>query len=180
MYGILDSAEAGGKNDFWTHQERLASTVEKRLQMLAPCSTVDSDPMLLFAHMLGHSAVVFHSNTAQKQASRTLDHQLVTGAYERRASVAALEIVRLAKAVPSLSCFKAHPFLPDPLTCAATFLSTPSNSVVDGTDGVDYLFRVLREVQVVNSLAREYFQSPMFRNVTLFPDVSLELGWLNT
>ncbi|KAF7554213.1 hypothetical protein G7Z17_g3057 [Cylindrodendrum hubeiense] len=137
--------------DFWTRHEWLASAVETRLQILAPCSAVDSDPMLLFAHMLAHSAVVFHSNTVQRQAAscRTLDQRLVTGAYERRASVAALEVVRLAKAVPSLSCFKAHPFLPDPLTCAAKFLSTHSNTVVGGNDGVEDLLRVLRDVQTL-------------------------------
>ncbi|KND87343.1 Oleate activated transcription factor 3 [Tolypocladium ophioglossoides CBS 100239] len=147
-------------HNFWTRQEWLASAVEKRLQMLVSCSAVDSDPMLLFAQMLAHSAVVFHSNTVQRRAAsfRTLDQHLVTGAYDRRASVAALEIVRLAKAVPSLGCFKAHPFLPDPLTCAATFLSTPSNTVVGGNDGVEHLLRVLRDVQVINSLAREHFQ----------------------
>ncbi|RYP24100.1 hypothetical protein DL767_008676 [Monosporascus sp. MG133] len=145
--------------DFWNSQEWLASAVEKRVQMLVPCPAVDSDPMLLFAHMLAHSAVVFLSNTVQRASWRTMEQQLVMAAYERRASVAALEIVRLAKAVSSLSCFKAHPFLPDPLICAATFLSTSSNTVVGGNDGVEHLLRVLRDVQVINSLAREHFQS---------------------
>lgn len=141
--------------DFWARQEWLASVAERRVQMLVPCSAVDTDPILLFAHMLAHSAVVFLSNTVQRAPWRTLDQQLATAAYERRASVAAMEIVRLAMAVPSLSCFKAHPFLPDQLAAAAAFLSTPSNTVVGGNDGVEHLLRALRDVQVINCLARE-------------------------
>jgi hypothetical protein len=164
--------------DFWANQGWLAAAVEKRVQMLtttctpststgsSPAPAVDSDPMLLFAHLLAHSAVVFLSVTVQQRAAwHTLEQQLVMAAYERRASVAALEIVRLAgAAVPMLSYFKVHPFLPDPLSCAAAFLSTTSSSNMNGVlmggadmnDGVEQLLRVLRDMQVVNSLAREH------------------------
>ncbi|KAH8693294.1 fungal-specific transcription factor domain-containing protein [Talaromyces proteolyticus] len=164
------------QHDFWPRQEWLASTIEKRLQMLAPCSAVDSDPMLLFAHLLAHSAIVFHSNTVQRQTAScgTLQQQFVSSAYERRASVAALEIVRLAKTVPLLSCLKAHPFLPDPLICAATFLSTASNTIVDSNNGVGHLLRVLRDVQAINSLAREHFQSLKLIDVVPCQGISLE------
>lgn len=145
--------------DFWTHQEWLASAVEKRIQMLAPCAAVDNEPMLLFAHMLAQSAVLFLSNTVQRASWHTLEPQVVAAAYERRAAVAALEIVRLARAVPSLSCFKVHPFLPDALTSAAVFLSARCNSVVGASGGVEQIRRVLRDVQVINSLAREHYES---------------------
>lgn len=152
--------ESGSKSyDFWTHQEWLASAVEKRIQMLAPCVTVDNDPMLLFSHILAQSAVVFLSNTVQRTPWHTLEHQLVTTAYERRASVAALEVVRLMKAVPSLSCFKVHPFLPDALTCAAAFLSARCTTVVGARGSVEQILRVLRDVQVINSLAREHCET---------------------
>lgn len=153
--------EAGTKPsyDFWTHQEWLASAVEKRIQMLAPwCAAVDNEPMLLFTHILAQSAVVFLSITVQRASWHTLEPQLVTAGYERRASVAALEIVRLARVVPSLSCFKVHPFLPDALTCAAKFLSTRCNTVVGGNGGVEQILRVLRDVQAINSLAREHYE----------------------
>ena len=146
--------------DFWTHQEWLASAVEKRIQMLSPwCAAVDNEPMLLFTHILAQSAVVFLSNTVQRASWHTFEPQLVTAGYERRASVAALEIVRLARAVPSLSCFKVHPFLPDALTCAATFLSARYDTVAGGSGGVEQILRVLRDVQVINSLAREHYES---------------------
>ncbi|KAK3304868.1 fungal-specific transcription factor domain-containing protein [Chaetomium strumarium] len=147
--------------DFWTQQEWLASAVERRVQTLVPYSPVDGDPMLLFAHMLAHSAIVFLSDTVQSASwhTSTLEQQLVTAAYARRATVAALEIVRLAKTVPALSCFKAHPFLPDPLACAANFLSAPFTPVVGRNEGVEQLLRVLQDAQVINGLAREHFQS---------------------
>ncbi|KAK3681625.1 hypothetical protein B0T22DRAFT_433896 [Podospora appendiculata] len=175
---------AGVEYPFWMRQDWLASAIEKRVQILVvPGGPVDSDPMLLFAHMLAHSAVVFLSNTItlpersttnpdRRWGQRTMEQQLVAAAYERRATVAAFEIVRLARAVPSLSCFKAHPFLPDPLTAAVNFLSSRSALpgpggdgggggggavCVGSSDGVEQMLGVLRDVQVINSLAREHF-----------------------
>jgi hypothetical protein len=148
--------------DFWTHQKRLASAVEKHVQVLGTTSSVhvDSGPMLLFAHMLAHSAVIKLGHTAQRASSawRTVEQQGATAAYERRASSAAAEMVRLAKQVPSFSCFKAHPFLPDPLACAASFLTARSGNVALADDvGVQHLLRLLRDMQGMNSLARGYF-----------------------
>ncbi|KAH6641047.1 hypothetical protein F5144DRAFT_505989 [Chaetomium tenue] len=155
----LNDAGTKPRYDFWTHQEWLAAAVEKRIQMLAPCAAVDNEPMVLFTHLLAQSAVVFLSNTVQRASWHTPEPRLVMAAYERRAAVAALEIVRLARAVPPLSCFRVHPFLPDALTCAATFLSARCNTVVGGSSGVEQIRRALRDVQVINSLAREHYES---------------------
>ncbi|KAK4447397.1 fungal-specific transcription factor domain-containing protein [Podospora aff. communis PSN243] len=145
--------------DFWANQERLASAAEKRIQILGSSTVgIDNDPMLLFAHILAHGAFLSLSDTARRTPGVALEQQLVS-AYERRASVAALEIGRLAKAVSSLSCFKAHPFLPDLLSYAAAFLSTPSESVMGGCDVVGQILCVLKELQVVNILAREHLQT---------------------
>jgi hypothetical protein len=144
-----------GPYDFWMQQERLASAVERRIQILTPCSAVDDSPMLLFAHMLAHGAVILLSKTAEQAPSQTLEQEILIAAYQRRASVAAWEIVRLAKAVPSLSAFRMHPFLPDPLVSAAAFLSTKSSALVGGKNGVQQVLRVLDDAQVINSLARE-------------------------
>ena len=153
----------GESSDFWTRQKRLAMAVEKRVQVLGTTSSrhIDSDPLLLFAHMLAHSAIIKLSHTAQRASStwRTVEQQNTTAAYEHRASTAAAEMVRLAKHVPSFSAFKAHPFLPDPLACAVSFLNTRSANFAPADEvGVQHLLRLLRDMQDMNSLARGYFR----------------------
>jgi hypothetical protein len=133
--------------------------VEKRVQTLILCPAVDSDPMLLFAHMVAHSAVIFLCSTIQRPSWSSMEQKLVVAAYERRASVAALEIVRLAKVVPPLSYFKLHPFLPEPLNRAATFLSAALERVVGARNGIEEILGVLEEVQGVNTFAREHLDS---------------------
>ena len=145
--------------DFCIRQGWLATAVERRVQMLSPSPAIDSDPMLLFTHMLAYRATVHLSNTVQRSSWRTVDQQVLTAGYQHRAAQAASEIVRLAKAVPYLSPFKAHPFLPDTLACAATFLTTQAGSQGSGCDGVKDLLRVLRELQDTHSLARDYLQT---------------------
>lgn len=61
--------------------------------------------------------------------------------------------------MPSSACFKAHPFLPDPLASAAAYLT---RSVTGGgrpgtgnAVAAQQLVRVLRDMQGINSLARD-------------------------
>ncbi|KAL4738034.1 fungal-specific transcription factor domain-containing protein [Aspergillus similis] len=159
--------------DFCIRQNWLSNAVDRRVQMLqqVAASAVDSDPMLLFTQTLGHRAAVHLSDTVQQVSWRALagspvDQQLLSpgatmslsaAAYHQMATHAAGEIVRLAKAVPSLSPFKAHPFLPDTLACAATFFST-GNPDPTGGEGVQHLLRVLSELRNTHSLARDYLQ----------------------
>ncbi|KAL9619496.1 MAG: hypothetical protein Q9160_005859 [Pyrenula sp. 1 TL-2023] len=150
---------ASESSDFWTRQKRLALAVEKRVQVLGTRSSghVDSDPMLLFVHMLANSAVIKLSLTAQRASStwRTVEQQNTVVAYEHRASSAAAEMVRLAKQVPSFSAFKAHPFLPDPLACTVGFLTARNANFAPNDDVcVQQLLRLLRDMQDMNSLAR--------------------------
>ena len=144
--------------EFWARHKLLASAVEKCVVLLRQHQmppAVERDPMLFFADMLAHSAVVHLSCTVQRTPWQTVEDQLMTDAYEQRASRAASEMVRLAKAVPLFSCFKAHPFLPDPLAAATTFLITHANLNEGGEDGVKHLLRLLRSLSDVNTLARE-------------------------
>lgn len=155
----LNTDEGNGvsSGDFWTRQQRLASAVEKRVQMLGSIPATDSnDAMLLFARMLAHSAVIKLGQAAQvvgvssTTGWRTMEQQRAV--FERRAANAAAEMVQLATQIPSFHCFKAHPFLPDPLGYAASYLSEDR--------GAQQLLRVLVEMQGMNSLARGYFSEP--------------------
>lgn len=73
-------------------------------------------------------------------------------AYEERISWATAEIVRLNKRLPSLSYFKAHPFLPNLLSSAVTFFLPQCPIEYDQAD-VEVLLCLLKNLRDVNSLA---------------------------
>ena len=125
-------------------------------------SAVEHDPMLLFAHILAQSAVLYLNCTVQRTPGQTVEHQLMTRAYEQRASQAASEIVRLAKAVPSFSCFEAHLFLQNPLAAATTFLIIHPNLNEGGEDSVKQILHLLRNLSDINKLALKPLSIAMF------------------
>ncbi|KAJ6024717.1 hypothetical protein N7540_005514 [Penicillium herquei] len=149
---------------FWIRQKRLTTAVEQRMQILSTTLPINADnsPLILLAHTLVHSAIIKLGHTAEHAHAgcfwRTAEQPGTTAVYERRAVAAAKEMVRLAKQVPSFSCFRGHPFLPDPLACAANYLMSrvgnlpPSNEV-----DAQHILRLLRDMQGINSLANAYF-----------------------
>ncbi|KAG6361749.1 hypothetical protein INS49_009977 [Diaporthe citri] len=143
----------------WARHERLASAVERRVATLAQipaAPTVERDPMLFFTRMLAHSAIVYLGTTLLQMPWQAAEHQHSTRGvvlvYEQHASRAALEMARLVKASPSLSRFKAHPFLPNLLGSALAYLNTQT-VVSDGQPGAEVLLQLLRDLRDVNSLA---------------------------
>lgn len=144
--------------DFCIHQGWLATALERRVQMITPSPAVDSDPMLLFTHMLAYRATVQLSNTVQRASWQTANHQVLVASYQSRAAQAAAQIARLAKAVPHHSPFKTHPFLPDTLARAAVFLASQANPQGGDWDGVQYLLRVLAELQNTHHMARVMYR----------------------
>ncbi|KAJ5719768.1 fungal-specific transcription factor domain-containing protein [Penicillium malachiteum] len=149
-------------NDFWTHRKLLIAALEDRMQILSTTLPIhaDSGPLVLLAHTLVHSAIIKLANTADPAAScwRTLEQSGTLTAYDRRAAASAREMVLLAKQMPSFSCFKGHPFLPDPLACAANYLTSRIGNFPSSNEiGVQDIVRLLRDLQGINTLARVYF-----------------------
>ncbi|KAK4980785.1 hypothetical protein LTR28_001139 [Elasticomyces elasticus] len=151
-------------------RKRLALAVDTRLRVLGTShgsGPLDSDPMLLFAHMLAHSAVIRLGHAAQRSPSlagwRSVDKQGTIAPYRNRALNAAVEMVHLARQIPSFSAVRAHPFLPDPVGCAVGYLTNPTNTTaaaeggemaVTATEGgIQDLLRLLRAMQDKNGLA---------------------------
>ncbi|KAK4160155.1 hypothetical protein QBC43DRAFT_270881 [Cladorrhinum sp. PSN259] len=186
---LTESGVAGTQpdHDFWICHEWLTSMVEDRVQALSQIQgpVTDGDPMLLFARMLAHGALVHLNTTLQAIGSPWLtpERQMMITTAGWRAERAAAEMVRLARSVKLFSCFKVHPFLSDPLECATGFLlarqqakaaegiftfdpevqnvsgggSAMTASMGMGDDGgVEHLLRVLRYLGDTNTLARDF------------------------
>ncbi|KAI0124994.1 hypothetical protein BJ170DRAFT_484362 [Xylariales sp. AK1849] len=157
------SSKESGKEPrgFWCRHEWLASAVDKRIELLAqtpPTTIIERDAMLFFTHMLAYSAIICLGGTVQRMPWQAAEHQLMGPAYEQCVSRATAEIVRLAKTLPSLSCFKVHPFLPNLLASAVTFLFTQSPTD-DSQTGAGILLRLLRDLRDVNSLALKIYST---------------------
>lgn len=145
--------------DFWPRLKHLAGVAKTRLQGLAAHpSPVDSDPMLLFAHMVGRGAVIKLGQAATSALATSPAEQQQQQQHKRRASAAAAEMAWLTRQITHFSYFTVHPFLPDPLACAIGFLGAERGALSCAAlpDDVAHLVRVLKNLQSVNSLARAH------------------------
>lgn len=126
--------------------------------------------MLLFAHMLAHSAVIRLGHAAQRSPSlagwRSVDKQGTIASYRNRGLNAAAEMAHLARQIPSFSAVRAHPFLPDPGGCEVGYLTNPTSTTAAAKEGeiavtatksgIQDLLRLLRAMQDKNGLASAY------------------------
>lgn len=177
--------------EFWTRHDQLTLAVEKRAQIFAQSPSlkrVNRDPMVLFTHMMAQKSVIYLSDTLDiallQRQQQVGDRQLFASSYKWRAERAAVEIVGLAESARSLGCFSMHPFIADPLACAANFFirsaqstkargpgsarsnSSSSSSInsrnssiisMSNNDGeVEKLLGLLRHLGRLNVLAEDY------------------------
>lgn len=177
----LLSTGADEAQEFWARHDQLALFTEKRVQMLAQSPSlkmVHCDPMVLFTHMLVHKAVIYLSSTLemapwQRQQQQSDDRRFLATSYMWRAERSAVEMVRLAESAKSLGCFSVHPFVADPLACAADFFirhthsaniarssgntrSSSSSSISSNDAEVESLLVVLRNLRYMNLLAQDH------------------------
>ncbi|KAK6066808.1 hypothetical protein SCUP515_10485 [Seiridium cupressi] len=96
--------------DFWKRQEELSQDVEKQMKLLqgagAPSIMERRDPLLAFSLILGHSLVVYHSETAKLQTYQTVEQHIVTINCVTRAHQSAKSIVEWAREFGPSRCLK--------------------------------------------------------------------------
>lgn len=92
--------------EFYKRHEWLSAAVERRIVPLAEISLDPYDPMSIFGHLMGRSAIIYLSDTAATWPWDSAEHNLMVTTYEQRAYQAASEIVQLACALPRLSYLK--------------------------------------------------------------------------
>lgn len=112
--------------------------------------------MLFFTHIMAYSTIVCLGRTVPRITWQEAEHQLMVPGYEQRINWALAEIVRLVKGLPSLCYIKAHPFLPNLLSSAITFLSIHKEY---DQAGVEVLLCLLKNTRDVNSLALQIYST---------------------
>ncbi|PNP51827.1 hypothetical protein THARTR1_07596 [Trichoderma harzianum] len=187
---LVSSTAADGAQEFWTRHEQLVLALDKRYQMLtqsAAFTMTNRDPMVIFTYMLAQKVIInldsiLETVPWQRQPQqKTVDRQPLATSYKWRAERAAVDMVRLARSVRSIGCFALHPFMADPLACAADFLIRHTKSVnntrslgnvsgnpsclgsIDSNDKeVESLLFLLRNLRYVNILAQDYLSTLEF------------------
>ncbi|KAI0165342.1 hypothetical protein GGR52DRAFT_585386 [Hypoxylon sp. FL1284] len=143
--------------------ELLAATVEKRVKLLGKSRMTparERDQMLFFVHMLAHSAIICLGGGGAAQRTWQWEavennNRNITDSWEQRALKAVAEISQLIRAQSSFNCFKAHPFLPNPLASGIAFLTTQRRSLGDDADvEAETLSQMLRDLRDVNNVAQ--------------------------
>ncbi|KAL6837148.1 hypothetical protein V8C40DRAFT_4912 [Trichoderma camerunense] len=187
---LVSSTGADGAQEFWARHEQLVLAMDKRYQMLAQSAAFtmgNRDPMVIFTYMLAQKVIINLDNILEtvpwqrQPQQKTADRQLLATSYKWRAERAAVDMVRLARSVRSVGCFALHPFMADPLACAADFLirntksvnNTRSSGNVSGMPScmagiasndkdVETLLLLLRSLRYVNILAQDYLSTLEF------------------
>ncbi|KAL6816623.1 hypothetical protein J3E69DRAFT_375261 [Trichoderma sp. SZMC 28015] len=168
---LVSSSGADGAQEFWARHEQLVLAMDKRYQMLAQSAAfimANRDPMVIFTYMLAQKVIInldsiLETVPWQRQPQqKTADRQLLATSYKWRAERAAVDMVRLARSVRSVGCFALHPFMADPLACAADFLIRNTKSVNNTRSSGNILLLLLRSLRYVNILAQDYLSTLEF------------------
>ncbi|CAK40125.1 transcriptional regulator family: Fungal Specific TF [Aspergillus niger] len=141
--------------DIWTRHQWIDTTLTAHLQLCFPLPTAaeSSDPMLLFAKMIGQAGVLSLYDILQSTPWEPETVSLLPD-YEACALHAVRETVALARNLRHFSCFKVHPFTPILLGLCAEVLQHP----VARNDTPKLLGEVqdaLKYLKTVNRLARQ-------------------------
>ncbi|KAL4961116.1 transcription factor domain-containing protein [Aspergillus stella-maris] len=165
---------------FWSRHQLLVGILEKRNQLWSWSSASlagFTDPIIAFIPLLGKAALLYalkisaiadpYTPVIRYGLGPTMRTELLAegnAAFtanwtSERAMSAANELMVIARSMCPINCFRAHPFLPNALSCAAVYLST-DDDVAGGrflprAAEVEELCQMLQDLQVVNNLAKE-------------------------
>ena len=167
-FAMSEAASNGSDSrKVWSKYAWLALAVEKGKGLLVQSSSSATDfvdaPMLTFTTALASCAATnVYQSMAQSAAWTTVEHEDAVPQYKEQAVQAASELVRFIELMPrSISCFKAHPFLPTLLYQAALFLialsksSNPITTAYSNRDGdLGILLGALRDLEQVSKLSQ--------------------------
>ncbi|KAL2259845.1 hypothetical protein VTK26DRAFT_6335 [Humicola hyalothermophila] len=182
-YQLLGAERASGSSplDFWVRHECLDVTLTRMLDSLSmttPIVSAMTDPMLLFAFMMGHATTIYMSQILETFG---MEGQCLPNVdYQSRAAQAACEIAGLAKAHEHIGFFKAHIFLPLAVFMGASqlradwqrIMATGLGVEAECTSGAQFqaCMDALRKMQSFNGLARDhlnFFESQEFTVASL-------------
>lgn len=131
--------------------------------------------MLLFANIMGHATMIYLCKAMEMVVLALDEEKALAKEYQQRASVAAEQIIHLAKALTEFHVFKAslkssinfhclltsiqvHPFMPIPLILCAEFLYNSRTCHESHSLRLQELLEIFRQIKNVNDQGQSYIQ----------------------
>lgn len=120
----LAATQPNPPRDFWGRHQLINSVMMPRMSAFSlkyPQATQDADPALMFVGLMWRAIILFSQVTViaerAMQAATTAadDSAFVVAEYARRSSLAAQEVVSIAKKLSQVNWFKVSKLYPDKL-----------------------------------------------------------------
>ncbi|KAI1170699.1 fungal-specific transcription factor domain-containing protein [Nemania sp. FL0916] len=158
----LAATQPNPPRDFWDRHQLINSIMMPRMAAFSlkhPSALQEADPVLMFVSLMWRATVLFSQVTVvTEQAVSAADESgFVIAEYGRRSSLAAQEVVCIAKKLSQVNWFKIHPLMPIPLSLCSELLN--SHSGLDESVGkrLPLVQEVMDDIKRFNNLGRGFY-----------------------
>ncbi|KAI1364071.1 fungal-specific transcription factor domain-containing protein [Xylaria arbuscula] len=163
----LAATQPNPPRDFWGRHQLINSVMMPRMAAFSlkyPQAMQDADPALLFVGLMWRAIILFSQVTViaeravQAAAATTADDSaFVVAEYARRSSLAAQEVVCIAKKLSQVNWFKIHPLMPIPLSLCSEMLSSHEGLDESVQKRLPLIGEVMNDIKQFNNLGRGFY-----------------------
>lgn len=158
----LAATQPNPPQDFWDRHQLINTVMIPRMAAFSlkyPCSTQEADPVLLFVSLMWRATILSSQVTvmAERAISATDDSGFIVAEYARRSSLAAQEVVCMAKKLSQVNWFKVHPLMPIPLSLCYELLNSQNGLDESIGDRLSLVQDVMDNINRFNNLGRGFY-----------------------
>ncbi|KAI1115682.1 fungal-specific transcription factor domain-containing protein [Nemania sp. NC0429] len=158
----LAATQPNPPHDFWDRHQLINTVMIPRMASFSlkyPSAMQEADPVLLFVSLMWRATVLTSQVTvmAERAVSAPDDNGFIVAEYARRSSLAAQEVVCMAKKLSQVNWFKVHPLTPIPLSLCYELLK--SHDGLDESIGnrLSLVQKVMDDINRFNNLGRGFY-----------------------
>lgn len=175
----LAATQPNPPRDFWDRHQLINSVMMPRMAAFSlkyPPATQEADPVLMFVGLMWRATVLFSQVpvVAECSVSAMDDSDFVVTEYARRSSLAAQEVVCIAKKLAQVNWFKVgnmddfnfgpttdpaqiHPLMPIPLSLCSELLNSHSGLDESVEKRLPAVQEVMNDIKRFNNLGRGFY-----------------------
>ncbi|RWA05445.1 hypothetical protein EKO27_g9659 [Xylaria grammica] len=158
----LAATQPNPPRDFWDRHQLINSVMMPRMAAFSlkyPPAMQEADPVLMFVGLMWRATVLFSQVTviAERAVSAADDSSFVIDEYARRSSLAAEEVVCMAKKLSQLNWFKIHPLMPIPLSLCSELLNSHEGLEESVGKRLPLIGEVMNDIKRFNNLGRGFY-----------------------
>ncbi|TGJ78211.1 hypothetical protein E0Z10_g10554 [Xylaria hypoxylon] len=150
------------RGTFWDRHQLINSVMMPRMAAFSlkyPPAMQEADPVLMFVGLMWRATVLFSQVTviAERAVSVADDGGYVVDEYARRSTLAAQEVVCMAKKLSQLNWFKIHPLMPIPLLICSELLNSHDGLGESVEKRLPLIGEVMNDINRFNNLGRGFY-----------------------